>query len=157
MWSGIVFWMHLLSPLSLSSAAVLRSSRAHSYWRHLEAGEERLLMRYGVAALTVGGTRSFPSRFHVVPRLFSRRMVQRRCSTPEEGCPPLSRAAMHMGGVNAASACVTVVAVVVFCLVWVCKDVCSSWESLRLLITFCGPADAKKEAGLMIKQELLWF
>lgn len=73
-------------------------------------------MRYGLAALTVGGTRRFPSRFHVVSRLFSRRMVQRRCSTPEEGCPRLSRAGMHMGGVDAASACVTVVAVVVF--VW---------------------------------------
>lgn len=44
-----------------------------------------------------------------------------------------------------------------FLFFWVGKDVCRNWESLRLRITFCGPADARKEAGFMIKQELLWF
>lgn len=83
MWRGpgFVFCVHLLrllpaSPPPFSSAAA--AGLIHTKI-HLEAAEEQLLMRYGTAALKVGGARSFPSRFHVVAWfVVVQRMVQRR-------------------------------------------------------------------------------
>lgn len=64
-------------------------------------------MRYGIAALKVGGARSFPSRFHVVPRLLCR-MVQRRSgAAPPEAKADLPKRECTWAGVNAASACVS--------------------------------------------------